>query len=386
MGVCLSKRAAAAAQNELHGGAAEGRMEGEAELSSYEVACRLDPEVKSFDATLQRSTSRVFSAIAVDVDVRSLSFDSLNEVTRCLIEMNQEVVKVILESRRDIWKSPELLDLVEEHLGNSLLTLDLCAAMEKCLKKARESQEMLHVALRRFEEAEHGDNKESYAKMLEELRDFRASGDLFPAEFFKLFQSVYQQQMSTLEKLLARKRKLDKKLKSVRAWTKVSCIIFAATFAAVLICSVVAAAVAAPPVLTALTAAASVALGSTGKWFHSLWKNYQDEIQNQKELVNAMNAGSYIAIKDLENIHALVAQLEIQIDHLVRAADFTLMDVGAMRFGVEEIRTKLGKFTKSIEDLGEQVERCSGELKRVRSLLLQRIIKTKVRSKAFPAC
>ncbi|CAA6667420.1 unnamed protein product [Spirodela intermedia] len=373
MGACLSKRAAA--QNVANGGNSASRMEGEAGLSSYEVACRLDPEVKSFDATLQRSTSRVISAIAVDVDV-----------TRYLIEMNQEVVKVILERSRDIWKNPKLLDLVEEHLNNSQLTLEFCAAMEKCLKKARESQEMLHVALQRFEEAEQGDGEERYTKMLEELKDFRASGDPFSAEFFKMFQSVYQRQMSTLEKLLVSKSKLDKKLKSVRAWRKVSCIIFAATFAAVLICSVVAAAVAAPPVLTALTTAASVALGSAGKWFHSLWKNYQDEIQNQKELVNAMNAGSYIAIKDLENIRALVAQLEIQIDHLVRAAGFTLMDQEAMRFGVEEIKTKLGKYTKSIEDLGEKAERSSAEIKRVRSLLFQRIIATKERSKVFLLC
>ncbi|KAK8948849.1 UPF0496 protein [Platanthera zijinensis] len=77
-----------------------------------------------------------------------------------------------------------------------------------------------------------------------------------------------------LEKLHHKKNKLDRKLKSVRAWRKVTCIIFASAFASLLICPVVAALVAAPPIAAALTAACSIPLGSMGKWFDSLWKEY----------------------------------------------------------------------------------------------------------------
>ena len=343
------------------------------EISSYENACKLDPEVQSFDSTLQRSTSRVITAIAVDINVRALSFDSLNEVTRCLIEMNQEVVKVILDSRKDIFKNPKLVNLVEEHLENSLRTLDFCSQLEKCLKRAREAQSTLGAALQGFESS-------NYLPVLEALREFRVSGDPFSEEFFNLFHSVFQQQLSTLEKLLDRKRKIDKTLISFTTWRKISWIIFAATFASVLICSVVAAAVAAPPVLTALLAASSIALGSTGKWIHSLWDNYWEKLQTQKELINAMHAGSYIAIKDLENIRVLADQLELQIGHMVRAAGLTTGDEEAVRFAVEEIRTKLRNSTQSIEDLGDRAERCSGEIRRVRSLILRRIINTRRKS------
>uniref|UniRef100_A0A6N2L559 Uncharacterized protein n=1 Tax=Salix viminalis TaxID=40686 RepID=A0A6N2L559_SALVM len=81
-----------------------------AELSYYEAACRLDKDMQSFDTTLQARTNHVINTLAVGVDeVRALSFDSLKDVTECLLEMNQEVVRVILECKRDIWKNQELV-------------------------------------------------------------------------------------------------------------------------------------------------------------------------------------------------------------------------------------------------------------------------------------
>ncbi|KAK2979376.1 hypothetical protein RJ640_025749 [Escallonia rubra] len=191
--------------------------------------------------------------------------------------MNHEVVKVILECKKDIWKNQELFELVEEYFENSLQTLDFCVALEKCLKRARDSQLLIL-----FEE-EDGVEENRYTRTLEELRNFKAAGDPFTEDFFQIFQSVYMQHMLMLEKLQIRKSKLDKKLKSVHAWRKLSSVIFVATFAAVLICSVVAAAMAAPPIAAALAAASSVPRGSMGKWIDSLFKNYETAVRAQKE-------------------------------------------------------------------------------------------------------
>jgi hypothetical protein len=119
------------------------------ELSAYEAACRSDPELRTFDTTLQRRTRRAISTLAVGVEVRSMSLDSLREVTGCLLDMNQEVVRTILDCKEDIWKSPELFDLVKDYLESSLQTLDFCTALEKCLKRARDSQLPLRIALQR---------------------------------------------------------------------------------------------------------------------------------------------------------------------------------------------------------------------------------------------
>ncbi|XP_043711938.1 UPF0496 protein At4g34320-like [Telopea speciosissima] len=345
-----------------------------AELSLYEAACRLDPDLQSFDRTLQARTNRVINSLASGVEVRALTFDSLKEVTGSLLEMNQEVVKVILDCKKDIWKNQELFELVEDYFENSLQTLDFCTATEKCLKKARDSQLILHVALQQFEKEEGVDGKK-YSSTLEELNNFKAAGNPFTEDFFQDFVTVYKQQVLMLEKLQLRKNKLDKKLKSVKAWRKLSSIIFGATFAAILICSVVAAAMAAPPVVAALAAATSIPIGSMGKWIDSLWTGYENALKGQKEVISSMQAGTYIAIKDLDGIRVLVDRLEIEIQTLMQNVEFALREGEAVKIVVEEIEKKLGVFMKSIEDLSEQADRCSRDIRRARTVVLQRIIK-----------
>nr|GFB11459.1 uncharacterized protein [Tanacetum cinerariifolium] len=94
--------------------------------------------------------------------------------------------------------------------------------------------------------------------------------------------------MVMFDKLQAKKMKLDKKVKYMQTWRKVATVIFVATFAAVLICSVVAATMTAPHVATALAAASAIPLGSMGKWINSLLKNYENAIKGQKENISSM--------------------------------------------------------------------------------------------------
>lgn len=343
------------------------------QLSSYEAACKVDADLQSFDTNLQTRTNQVINTLAAGVEVRALSFDSLKEVTECLLEMNQEVVKVILECKKDIWKNQELFELVEEYFENSLQTLDFCTALEKCLKRARDSQLLILVAIQQFEEEnELGGSR--YTRTLEELKNFKAAGDPFNEEFFQMFQTVYRQQLLMLEKLHLRKNKLDKKLKYIKSWRKVSSIIFVATFAAVLICSVVAAAMAAPPVAAALAAATSIPIGSMGKWIDSLWKNYESALKGQKEVIGSMQVGTYVAIKDLDNIRVLIDRLEIEIESLLDNASFAI-EQEAVKIAIEEIKKKLGVFMKNVEDLGTQADMCSRDIRRARTVVLQRIIK-----------
>ena len=89
------------------------------ELRSYEAACKLDSDLQSFNTTIQARANQVINTLAVGVEVRSLSFESLKQVTECLLEMNQEVVKVILDCKKDIWKNPELFELVEEYFDKA---------------------------------------------------------------------------------------------------------------------------------------------------------------------------------------------------------------------------------------------------------------------------
>jgi hypothetical protein len=244
-----------------------------ADLSSYEAACVDDPNLQSFDATIQERTNRVINSLAQGIEVRSISLESLGEVTGSLLDMNQEVVKVILDCKQDIWnkKDRDLFSLVEDFFENSLQTLEFCNALEKCLKRAREKLVAVKSAMTCFdEEVQNGVEGSTYVKTLKGLKDFKETGDPFTEEFYSLFQSVRTQQSTMLKKLLIRKQKLDKKLKSHKRLKRVSSVIFVAAFVAVLIFSVVAAAISAPPVVTALAGALAVPIGSVGSVTHFL--------------------------------------------------------------------------------------------------------------------
>lgn len=350
----------------------------ESDLSSYEAACRADPQLRNLDAEIQKRASRAMNSVAASLDVGQLSLDSMRDVTECLLDMNQEVVSMILESKKDIWKNPDLFDLVEEYFRNSLQSLDFCGALENCLMRALNSQSRINLALQTFQ-AEHANSEGSnsgnhYSKTLEELRNFKEAGQPFTDEFFSLFQAVYKQQISMLEKLHARKRKLDAKLRKLKTWRKVTNVIFVTAFVSVLICSVVAAAITAPPVVTALTAAAAVPLGSMGKWLNSIWTKWENELKGQREIMFSIQIGSYVVIKDLENIRVLVEKLQIEIEALMQNAEFAAREDEAVGIAVNEIKKKVDSFAKTIQDLSEHADKCSRDINRTRTMILRRIM------------
>ncbi|XVF59569.1 hypothetical protein PTKIN_Ptkin07bG0286500 [Pterospermum kingtungense] len=359
----------------------------DADLTSYEAACRHDPALQHFDATLHERTNHVIGTLAAGagagagVGVPSLSFDSLKEVTGCLLETNQEVAKIILESQKDIWKNSDLLSLVDEYFENSKKTLDFCTGLDNCLKRARNNQLIIQLAVRHFEEEvglQVGTDEKKFVKTVEELRRFKAAEEPFTREFFLLFDSVRRQQESMLAKLLVRKRKLDKKLKSLKTWRRVSNVLFVATFVSVLIFSVVAAAIAAPPVVTALAGAMAVPIGSLGKWCNWLWKRYENELKGKKELIIAMEIGARITIYDMENIRVLISRLEIEIESLVHNTNFALREEeeeDALKLAIDEIKKNLEVFMDTIEKLGRQADMCSRDIRMARTMILQRMMK-----------
>lgn len=347
-----------------------------AELRSYTAACNQDPDLQSFDASLQARTNRVINTVAVGVDARSLSFNSLKEITGGLLDTNQEVVKMILDCKRDIWKNPELFRLVEEYFANSLHMLDFCTALEKCLNRTRNSQFIMRVALQQFEE-ENSETRdgEKYLRTMEELKKFKDAGDPFTEEFFQILRKVHLGQLSMLQKLQFHKSKINKKLKSAKAWRKVSNVIFVTAFVTIIICSVVAAAVAAPPIAAALAGSASVPVGSVGKWFDSLWKRYQVALEKQGELITSMQVRTLVMISDLDSIRLLIDRLDIQIQSIMQSADFALRGDEAVRFGIEEIKKNMDIFMQSVEDLRQHASQCNEHITKGRTAILQKIIK-----------
>nr|GMD49803.1 UPF0496 protein 1-like [Ipomoea batatas] len=349
------------------------------DLTSYESACEEDPDLRAFDSALQARTTKAINSVAVTLDYRALSLDSLREVTLCFLEMNQEVVNLILESKRDIWKDPDLFDLVKEYLENSRHTMNFCTALEDALQRAHHSQSILRFALQKFEEesakiTEPGhDSVQLYSKTLAELKKFKDAGDPFTEKFFSLFHSVYKQQELMLNKMKEKKSRLDKKLRKVKSWRRISNVIFATVFVSVLICSVVAAVVTAPPVVTALAAAASVPLGTVGKWINNMWKKYENDLKGEREILTTIGAGNYIVIQDLESIQRLVDRLQDQIQGLLYNADFAMQQNDAVSSAMEDIKKNVISFMETIQVLTDHADKCSRDIRMAHAVILKKI-------------
>ncbi|CAA7048909.1 unnamed protein product [Microthlaspi erraticum] len=354
-----------------------------ADLTSYNTACREDPDLQSFDSSLHQRTNRVINSLASGAETRSLSFDALIEVSGCLLEMNHEVVRFIIESKEDVWDNKDLTCLVNAYFDSSIKTLDFCNAVDHCVKRARIGQMIIQFAVKQFEIEpssssqgnKPGENK--YAKTLEELNKFKASGNPFDGDFFMLFESVYEQQVLLLEILHKQKRKLDKKLKNIKHWKKISNVVFVTAFVSVLIFSVVAAAIAAPPVVTAVAAALAVPIGSVGKWCNHLWKKYETAVKGQKDIVLSMRIGAYVTMKDMDNIRVHVEKLKIEMEAMMQRVDFAIKEGDeevAVRLSIQEMSKKFDVFTERIEEVGENATKCSKNITLARTIVLRHIL------------
>ncbi|WZZ02752.1 hypothetical protein YC2023_088673 [Brassica napus] len=346
-------------------------------LTSYETACSEDPKLESFDSALHERTTRVINKLASGVEIKSLSFDSLREVTQCLLDMNQDVVKVILQDKEDIWNNQDLFGLVNLYFESTAKTMDFCSELEGCLNRAKRSQVIIQFAVKLFEEEEEDGNNEDrkYEKTLEELKRFKLAGDPFTKEFFHLFDSVHKHQVMMLDELHKLKRRLDKKLKNIKTWRRVSNMVFVTAFVSVLIFSVVAAAVAAPPVVAAIAGALAVPVGSVGKWCNSLWTKYEKVVKGQKEIVTSVRIGTYISVKEMDNISVLVRRVEVEIESLLKNAEFAVAEENGVRLAMDEIKKKLDVFTDTIEELREHADKYCRDVTKARTVILQRIIR-----------
>ncbi|CAH9110982.1 unnamed protein product [Cuscuta epithymum] len=351
-----------------------------ADFRSYLSACETDPEFRAFDSKLQDRTTRAIHSVAVNLDRRTLSLDSLREVTACFHDMNHQVVNFILESKRDVWKDPDLLDLVKEYLDNSRHVMNFCTALESCLHRVHYSHSILKFALQKFEEETAqirdpgADPTRIYSKTLEQLKLFKDAGSPFTDKFFSLFRVIYEKQESMLKKLKEKKRRLDKKLRRRKCWRRISNAIFATIFVSAIICSIVAAAVTAPPVVAALAAASSVPLGSVGKWINNLWKKYEIEVKRERDMVGEMEAWSeYVVIQDLQNINALVDKFEIEIEGLLFTADFTMMQTDGIGVAMEDIRKNVDGFMETAGLLNVHADECRKHIRMARAVILQKI-------------
>ncbi|KAG7993938.1 hypothetical protein I3843_01G029200 [Carya illinoinensis] len=331
-----------------------------ADMSAHEVARELDVDVESGDATVVGEPQLVSS-------------DSIKEIVKCLDEINLEMANFNLKCKEDIWNNHEFFLFLEDYFQNSLRALDFCAALKDCLKRTRDNQ--LIVAINSFEEeVEDVLDGVEYVKTLRELRKFKDAEDPFTDEFFQLLGSVYEEHESMLEKLKPWKTKLDKELKHMKRWKKVSLLVvaFVLVLVSVLVSTVVLAAIKTPAwakVLTGLLS--SVPTGYLVHVCNSFFKSLLSALEGKRGVISSMRDGTRTTKKDLGNIKALIHKLRNETDSMLDTTDLALGEKEAVTVVIPEIQKRLEMLTNTAQNLRDNADRCRDNSVGWRKLVLR---------------
>ncbi|XWS33721.1 hypothetical protein CRYUN_Cryun22dG0107700 [Craigia yunnanensis] len=88
-----------------------------------------------------------------------------------------------------------------------------------------------------------------------------------------------------------------------------------------------------------------------------------------------MEIGAHFIIYDMESIRVLISRLEIDIESLLHNANFALREEDAVKLAIDEIKRKLEVFMDTIEKLGRQADMCSRDIRKARTMILQRMMR-----------
>ncbi|KAM1757786.1 hypothetical protein ACFX11_006991 [Malus domestica] len=133
---------------------------------------------------------------------------------------------------------------------------------------------------------------------------------------------------------------------------------------------VLAAAVAAPLLVTALAGALAVPIGFVGKWCNMLWNNYERRLKGHREI------GTFVTMKDLDNIRVLVDKFEIGIKSLLHNADFAFREESVpVKLVIDQIKKKLDVFVETIDNVSQYADKCSRNIRKAMTVILQRLIR-----------
>lgn len=354
------------------------------DLSSYTSACMKDSNLKSFDSSLHQRTNIIITSLAARAETQFLNLDSLMEVYGFLLELNQNAVRVIIESREDVWKNKDLKSLVDIYFRSTSKTLDFCNTVENCVKRTEISQLIIRFAVKQFEteseDTDLGENnkKKKYAKTLEELNKFKAMGDPFNGEFVTQFDSVYDQQVLLLEELRKQRKKLDKKQRNVKTLRTLSNVFFATAFVSVLVLSVVATTMSAPPVVSAVASGSTAPIEITGKWFSQMWKKYERAVKRQRGLVLLMESRAQVNNEAMKNVRSEVDELRIRVSLILETVEFAVEreeEEEATRLAMQGIKKHVDGFTEKMEEVGENAAKCCKFIALGRLLVLEHILR-----------
>ncbi|KAF8052016.1 hypothetical protein N665_1629s0003 [Sinapis alba] len=331
-------------------------------VKSYVSACQEDPELTSFDSSLHLHTSNLIRSFNAGGGKRT---EDLSLVCGYLRELSENVAKIIIDSKEDVLKNEELKSLVDLYYESTAKTLNLFNTVEKCVKKAEISMLSIRVVIKQFEkesmDMDLGGNKKKYEGTLEDLHKVKAMGDPFGDDFLEQCTSVCMEQLMLLKKFHEMQVKLDKKQKNVKKRRILATIVFGAAFLSIFVLSMYLCTVVAPPVVATVAIGLTKMVGTAGIWVNEMVKDYQKALESETNLLLLMENSTKINMEAMKTIESLVEKLIISISSILETVEVGVQtrDEEAVKLVMQEIVKKIDGFDEKIEEVGENVGKCS---------------------------
>ncbi|KAJ4874609.1 UPF0496 protein [Raphanus sativus] len=340
----------------------------EEKLSFYTSACEEDPELKSFDSSLDQRLSKLKSSLSTGGKTGNNSLNAVKSVCGFLVEVNQNLAENII-ANKDLLKKEDLKSLVGLYCESSTSTLDLFTTVSNCTNKAKLSIEIIRVAIQQFEKESMDTNfgggnvkKAKYAKTLEELNKVKARGDPFGDEFKDKLKSVRAEHLVLLEKLGELVKKLEKKHHRLKRKRKLTTIAFGSVAASILAIEVCALVVA-PQLAVNGAVQGAAGLGQLmvagGIYANDKMTTREKDLDTQKEVVNIMFDSTNVNIQGTNTINSLVEKLIVSLSLILGSVEQVKREEEAVKPVMEAIVTEVDAFASSIKDVGKAVATCS---------------------------
>ncbi|PRQ23579.1 hypothetical protein RchiOBHm_Chr6g0262911 [Rosa chinensis] len=333
-------------------------------MRSYQADCKDDKDLQDFDAELSSSAKEVFC---------STGFDRLEKYLKYLKDSDEKMKEVILSSITQIREAEDvqamtenekiLDDLIKMYTNNSGQTHQLCGAE---LRIFIDSARAVHSCITNV--LERGVSK----KFNESVRKYRLDAEAVAAKV----KSLRDQHTDMLHQLKDQIQKCDKKLERTRTLKKVVNVVFIGMLSGLFVCTIMAAAMAAPPVASALTThpciAGVIAGGAVGyacssvlkegrHWLLTLIQDCESTLEAHKGVIQSMEAGTGVAIKELDDIICLVEKVIAKGNDPVLSNLCSANDKGRVDVEIDEkeiIEKKRTEFHQAIEELDKKREDC----------------------------
>uniref|UniRef100_A0A1J3DQX4 UPF0496 protein n=3 Tax=Noccaea caerulescens TaxID=107243 RepID=A0A1J3DQX4_NOCCA len=330
------------------------------------------------------------SSLAAQAVTQYLPLDLMMEATEFLFGLTRDIVDIIIEINEDVGKKKKLRSLVsylvDLYLKSTTATLNLFFTVENLVERAKNSQHIIRNAVEQFEADSEdtyvgGSKKKKYAKTLEELNKFEATGDPLGEEFVAIYKSVVDQQIKLLEVLCEQKLYLDKKLKNAKRLKKISYLALGAVATVFVALALISPA--GPQVgqmAQAQMAILSRPMAATRVSINEMLNKYENTVKTYKGLLTSAEKSTKVNKAATETINSQVKNLTGKLSSILEQVDFALEreeEEEATRLAMQEIMTNVEGFTKKIEEVGECAATASKLIVSARDQVLEHINNSK---------